>query len=620
MYDKRAIKFYENGRALQQMGKLADAERAYRKATKISSNFFEAHTNLGNLQLEKGRLKEAVTCYRNALQWLPNHPMLLNNLGNALQLGGRNEQALEYLSKAVRIEPNYAEAHCNLGNALHALGRQEEAVASFREALNIEPDLIEAYNNLGNILLEQKEIQEAIATFRRAVQVDPRHRDAHHGLGNSLRINKNWREAAAAYRRAIEIDPRHADAYESLGRTLAALDEYESAITAYRKAIEIDPKFAAAYWGLGRELGYTGNNLEAIEALRKLTELDPDRGNAYRMIATNKKFVQADDDLHAMETQYARQDISDEFRMHLAFGLGKACEDLGEYDKSMQFILEANNIMQASREYSQDKSRNLFNRIKSTYSREFMASVQDQGNPDSSAIFILGMPRSGTSLAEQILASHPDVFGAGELEFITEIARWNRDIETQEESPEPVLGLTPAELKACGDSYLEKIRKLSPGSRFVTDKMPHNFKHIGLIRAILPNARIIHMQRDPIDTCLSMFKNFFGSGHLYSYNQTDLGEYYKLYLDLMAHWKDLFPGFIFDLSYEKLISDPEHQIRNLLRYCELPWNDACLAFHETRRLTKTASLAQVRRPIYKDSINLWQRYENSLQPLIAALD
>ncbi|NCF38293.1 MAG: tetratricopeptide repeat protein [Gammaproteobacteria bacterium] len=653
MYDNRAVKSYENGRTLHQQARLREAERAYRKAIKISPNFFEAHNNLGNILMERGRFKEAANSYRTALNLLHGHPMLLNNLGNAMQMQGNNEEALRHLDQALRREPDYADAHCNRGNALRGLQRIDDAVAAYRRAIQIDSDLAEAHNNLGNLLLEQEQTEAAIEHFRRAVQIDPLHREAFNGLGNALLINRNSSQAIEAYRHALSINPRHAVTHEGMGRALAAQNRYEEAVEAYRQAIELeptylvayqnlapvlgllgnhaevaeisrkllelDPTYLPAYQNLGLALGYLGHNDEAIEIFRKLIDLDPDRVEAYRIITLNKKFSEYDDDLRAMEALYAREDNPDDSRMKLAFGLGKAFEDLGDYQKSMQFTLEANRLKRATYEYSIDESKDLFERIKQVYTPAFFNRIEGLGNQDPTPIFIVGMPRSGTTLVEQILASHPEVVGAGELDYLVTTLKLVTDSDISNESPEAVAGLDSDRLTNYGTIYLEKLRSHSGTARFITDKLPHNFMHIGFIHAILPRAKIIHLQRNPIDTCLSIFKHDFRTRHDYAYDQVELGKYYRLYLDLMAHWRRVLPDRVYDLRYETLIEDHEREVKRLLECCDLTWNDACLEFYKTERPVKTASRSQVRQPIYRDSIELWRRYETELAPLIATL-
>jgi len=585
MYNKKAVKCYEQGRVLQREGKLPDAERAYKKAIKINRDFVEAHNDLGNVLLDRGRFKEAFNSFRKALNLRPGHPMLLTNLGNALQVQGEIEQAVDWFSKAIARDPNFAGAHNNLGNALRDLGRFKEADASYRQAIAFNPNYADSHYNLGSVLFQLDELDEAVSYFQNAIELDPGHAEAYNGLGNALAYLGETDRAIASYRKAIKINPRHNKAHKGLGNLLSDLGEIDGAIASYRRVIEIDP----------------GN------------------ADVYRTLSSNKKYTKYDDDIEAMESLYESKNISEVPKMHLAFGLGKAYEDLGEYEKSMQFILQATRLKRASLDYSISESENLFDNIKTTFTSSFFSAREGMGNQDRTPIFILGMPRSGTSLVEQILASHADVFGAGELNDLPVLIRKIAPADSSRQFPANITDLDSEALENLGKQYIARVRRHSPEANFICDKLPPNFLRIGLIRAILPNAKIIHCTRDPMDNCLSLFKNYFSSAIDYSYELTELGQYYNLYLDLMQHWRDAMPEFIYDLSYESLIDEQESQIRQLLDFCHLPWDDACLDFHKTRRKVRTASNAQVRRPIYKDSVKLWKRYEKQLEPLRVAI-
>jgi len=585
MYNKKAVKCYEQGRVLQQEGKLSDAERAYKKAIKINKDFIEAHNDLGNVLLAQGRYKEAFNSFRKALTLRPNHPLLLTNLGNALQLQGEIEQAIDWFNRAIKQDPNFTGAHNNLGNALRDLGRFQEAVASYKQAIAISPDYADTYYNLASVLIQLDELEAAVSNFGKAIEIDPGHQGAYNGLGNALASLGEMDKAVAAYRKAIEINPKHKHAHNGLGNVLSDMGDLDEAMTSYRKAIEISP----------------------------------DNADLYRTLSNNKKFSEYDDDIQSMESFYASKGISDAQKMHLSFALGKAYEDLGEYQKSMDFILQANCLRRSTLDYSTSESVDLFNNIKATFSAEFFSDRKDMGYPDETPVFVLGMPRSGTSLVEQILASHQDVFGAGELKDLPALTRNIFAGRTSWEFPEGIGNLDPEAMQDLGKKYVAGIRRHAGDTKHVTDKLPPNFLRIGLIRTILPNARIINCTREPMDNCLSLFKNYFSSPVNYSYDMTELGQYYNLYLDLMTYWRESLPGIIYDLSYERLIADQENQIRQLLDYCHLPWDDACLAFHKTRRKVRTASNAQVRRPIYKDSVKLWKRYEEQLEPLRTAI-
>jgi hypothetical protein len=285
-------------------------------------------------------------------------------------------------------------------------------------------------------------------------------------------------------------------------------------------------------------------------------------------------------------------------------------------------VIKATRLKRDSYDYTIAESQEEFDRIKQVFSPDFFSSHHDSGDPDRTPIFILGMPRSGTSLVEQILASHTDVYGAGELNDLGKILgtiRTSRKVQQSGIIPEELLELDTRAFADLGKQYITRIRKYSANAKFITDKLPHNFLYIGLIRAILPNARIIHCTRNPMDNCLSIFKTRLKSGHGYANNMSELGQYYRMYLELMEYWRATLPGFVYDQSYEDLVGSQQEQVSKLLLHCGLDWDDACLDFHNTRRKVRTASNAQVRRPIYNDSVQLWKRYEKQLEPLKAAI-
>jgi len=585
---RSAIQHYEQGRALHEKGKLSGAERAYRKALKINHDFVEAHNNLGTVLLDRGRLKEAANSFRKALKLLPDHPILLNNVGNVLQLQGENDKALSWFDKAISQDPDNADAYGNSGNALRALRRYKEAVTAYKRALEINPEIADAHYNLGLVLVELQELNDAINCFNQALQISPEDKNAYLGLGSVRSEQGNLDQAVSAFQKAIEIDPLCAKAYKELGKAYADHGEIDMALSADRKALSINPEYAKAYLSLSQ----------------------------------NKKFMEHDDDLRAMESLLSKKGISDEDSIQLGFALGKAYEDLGNYDKSIAFVIKATELKRKSYDYSISEAREKFARIKAVFSPDFFSNYVDSGDPDRTPIFILGMPRSGTSLVEQILASHPDVYGAGELKDLGKVLASVKTPGKEKQSrmiPQELLELDTQAFADLGRQYIARIRKHSGNAKFITDKMPHNFLHIGFIRTILPNARIIHCTRDPMDNCLSIFKNYLKNGIGYADNMSELGQYYRMYLELMDYWRETLPGFVYDQSYEDLVRSQQEQVIRLLQHCGLDWDDACVDFHKTRRKIATTSNAQVRRPIYSDSVQLWKRYEKQLEPLRVAI-
>jgi tetratricopeptide (TPR) repeat protein len=514
--------------------------------------------------------------------------MLLNNIGNALLLQHKFEAALPWFNRAISQDAGYAGAHANSGDALWGMGRTVEAVAAYKRALQLNPELADTHYNLGGLLTELGQLDDAVKCFNEALKINPADKNAYQGLGRVKNEQGNLDEAVSAYRKAIAIDPDNEEFFEELGKTFSEHAEIEKAVSAYRRAIEINPRNAVAY----------------------------------RAMAKHKKFTDYDDDMKAMESLYSQKGLPRESSIELAFALGKAYEDLGNYDKSMEYVIKAASLKRSSFDYSVSESKEQFDKIRTIFSRDFFSRHTGTGSPEQTPIFILGMPRSGTSLVEQILASHADVFGAGEindLRMVFESITGPDDKEPLRKFPDVLTGLDDQAFTNLGNQYLARIRKYSSDAKFITNKMPHNFLHIGFIRLILPNARIIHCTRDPMDSCLSIYKTHLVKGHRYSYDLSELGQYYRMYLELMDYWQDTLPGFIYDQNYEELVKSPKEQVQNLLRHCALPWDDDCLNFHQTRRRIGTASSAQVNRPIYHSSVNLWERYEKHLQPLKTAI-
>lgn len=583
-----AIKHYQQGIIFQDKGKLSNAERAFKKAIKIDPKFVEAHNNLGNVLLDQGRIKEASNAYQKALKLLPDHPLILNNVGNVLQLQGENEKALSWFEKAISQDPNHVDAYCNQGNAFRALERYREAVESYNRALEINPQLVEIQYNLGVLLVELQRLNSAINCFNQALRINPKDKAIYLELGKAQNIKGDLNQAVYAFQQALALDPDNEKIYLQLAAAYSDHGEIEEAISTFLKVIELNPGSTQAYSGL----------------------------------SMNRKYIEYDDDLRAMETMLANNEITDEDKCRLAFGLGKAYEDLGNFDKSIEYVIQATGLRRNSYDYSISESQLLFDRVKEIFSPEFISSHENCGDPDQTPIFILGMPRSGTSLAEQILASHPDVHGAGEVNDLWSVITSVGLSDEERRSvmvPKALLDLDASAFADLGRKYIERIRGYSANAKFITNKMPHNFLFIGLIRLILPNARVIHCTRDPMDNCLSIFKKPLINDHGYANNMSELGQYYVMYQELMDYWRETLPGFIYDHSYEELVKSEKEQVGRLLQFCGLDWNDACLDFHKTRRKVRTASNAQVRRPIYTDSVQLWKRYEKQLEPLRAAI-
>jgi len=569
---------------------------------------------------QSGRFPEAEALYRQILSLEPNNPDVLHNLGLLAYQEKNIAKAFHLISKALNYKPDLVNAHNSLGLLLIDLGKLDKAVASFNRALALKPDFAMAHYNLGNVLIDQGKLDEAAVSFRSALDLKQDYVEAYINLGGILDNQGKLDEALNCYHQALLLRPDDAELYNSLARILRNQGKMDEAVAKLNQAVALKPEYAEAYYNLGviyRELGKMD---DAITCYRKALSLKPDLARAYMGLSSIVKHTQVDDVISSMEDLYNKKgDIPDEDRIILGFALGKAFDDIGDHEKAFHFILEANRLRRRSYEYSIQEDRELFERTKKIFSPDFFALHHGSGNHDKTPIFILGMPRSGTTLIEQILASHPAVFGAGELEVLKVLINSTCTRISNLQFPECILDLDRTSLEMMGSEYIAKIRKYSAEAEFITDKLPYNFLRIGVIKLILPNAKIVHCMRSSMDNCFSIFKLDFKGAHGYAYDMVELGQYYNLYRDLMAHWEKVLPGFIYTLRYEEMVSDQQHQTRNLLDFCGLPWNENCLTFYKTERRVSTASFVQVRQPIYRDSIELWRQYEKQLEPLRKAI-
>ncbi|HZS82329.1 MAG TPA: sulfotransferase [Stellaceae bacterium] len=496
------------------------------------------------------------------------------------------------------LKPEFAEAHLNLGSALMALGRHQDAAASFAKALSLRPELVAARLNLGSALHALERYDEAAAQYRRVLAADPGSIEARLSLASTLKAADDHRGAVAELSDLLAAAPEHVEARINLGVTLEEIGRIEEARAQFEHAIAIAP---------GRALSYP-----PLIRLKRMTPGDP-------LLATMEALMRDG------------RSLTDKEALELDFALGKALADIGEHERSFAHLLAGNARKRRSIRYDEASDLERLARIAQAYTPELLQRLSDLGDPSPAPVFILGMPRSGSTLVEQILASHPKVFAGGERNDFRAAMR--------EAAPDgaasPFLGsaakLTGETLRRLGSAYLARLaaaearslrrRPEAVRALRITDKMPANFRFIGLIHLALPNARIIHTCRDPIDTCLSCFAQLFADDNQpFSYDLAELGRYYAAYRALMDHWRQVLPeGRILDVQYEDLVADVETHARRIVAYCGLGWADACLEFQHANRPVKTASSVQVRQPIYGSSVGRWRPDDRTLRPLLEAL-
>ncbi|MGB7126917.1 MAG: tetratricopeptide repeat protein [Methylovirgula sp.] len=609
------------GVALKELQRTEEALVSYDKAIALKPDYAEAHHNRGLVLKELGRPEEALLSYDKAISLTPDCEAFYHR-GNALAELKRFEEALVSYDKAIALNPIYADAHFNRGNALKELGRAGEALISFERAIVLEPSYAEAHYNRGIALKGLGRIADALLSYDRAVALKHDFAEAYSNRGLALYELDRFEEALASCDRAIALKSDLAEAYANRGIVLLELGCVDESFVSCDKAISLNPNMANAYNSIGCILNALGRLEEARAAFLKAIDVDPRNADAYLNLSNSKKFGADDLLLASMEglaTDPRRLSKID--RIKLEFALGKAHADLQDHRRSFEHLVTANADKRATISYDEDAQLWLFDSVQTTFTPELVAAKSGGGDPSSRPIFVLGMPRSGTTLVEQILASHPLVYGAGELEALNQIALEGRNANGQTiRYADFVPALDRPELTSIGERYLAALGRHAPESERVTDKMPSNFFFAGLIHLVLPNAKIIHTIRDPVDTCVSCFSKLFAHGQNFTYDLGELGRYYKRYERLMAHWRSVLPaGRILDVRYEDVVADLETQARRILAYCELPWDDRCLSFHETERPVRTASVMQVRQPIYKSAVGRWRDYEEFLGPLLEAL-
>ena len=596
------------------LGRLEQAVSSFTKALQIKPDYAEAYSNLGSALNDLGRPEEAVANYNKALQIRPDFAEAHNNLGNARNNLGKLEEAVSSFTKAVQIKPDYAEAHYNLGNVLRGLGKPEEAVTSYNKALQINPNHAEAHRNAGNAYIDLGDLKGAVTSYHKALQINPDYAEAHYDLGNALRNLGKLEEAVTSYNKALQINPDHTEAHNNLGNVLKDLRKPEEAVTSYNKALQINRDCAEAHYNLGNVLQNLGKPEEAVSSFTKALQIDPDYAKAHMSLSTAKKYHDDDPQTRQMLQLIRQPNLSDEERMHLNFALGKAHGDIGDYDKAFSYLSDGNRLRKEQLNYDISPARELFARILSVFSKDvpiLNVARESTSTRDQQSIFVLGMPRSGTTLVEQIFASHSQVYGAGELDL------FGQSVNAIEWGS---IQLSSVQLQSIRKSYLSSLTKVGVSEPYVTDKTPFNFWWIGFIFAAIPETKIVHVKRDARATCWSNFNQYFSrDGIGFAYDLQDITEYYKMYVDLMAFWHEKFPGRIYDLNYEALTEDQEVETRKLLEYVGLNWEDQCREFHNNKRAVYTASHTQVRQKMYQGSSDEWRKYEKHLEPMVKAL-
>jgi len=617
------------GLVAQQRGDAATALARIDEAIGIAGGVAEYHHNRAVVLLRLQRPSDAAPSFRRALALKAVYPDAHNGLGNALQALGRFNEAVAAYRTALQQKPEFAEAHNNLGNALRRLNRPEEALAHFRAALALRPDYVEALCNLATALQDEGDLSGAEECYREAVSRRPDHAPAWRGLAAVQRELAAFDMAIESHRQAASADPATPSYRLDLADALADFGRPDEAQACFREILAAWPRSTDALVGLARLAHRAGDKTAAHAHLTSALEIDPDCIDAMTVLLELGSESPSEDLLARVERLAGDGGRPPRHRSQLWFALAHRAHRAAAYDEAFRSYTRANELRRAELEQAGKRfdgaahARYVDRQIR-VFSGHFPRRSTGIGHPSQLPIYIVGMPRSGTTLCEQILASHSQVHALGEQLDIQTMAReLPKRLAVAGISasayPECVADLTREVTEPLLERYLDRLHRLAPNATRVTDKHPTNFRHLGLIAALMPAARVIYCQRDPMDTCLSCFMQNFEAPIPWAWDLTSLGEYYRQYDRLMRHWLTVLPMQIFPFVYEEAVRDLEGVARRLLAFCDLPWEAQCLTFHQIERPILTASRWQVRRPIYDSSVGKWRHYEQYLRSLRSAL-
>lgn len=600
----------------RQRGMLAEGQEAAERAVALDPSLVPGWSNLGILLQEAGKLEQSLACLERVVALTPDAPEAHNNLANTYRRLDRLGQAEQHYRQALALNPHYAEAHSNLAFLLTAQGQYDQAATEARLAIELSPHLIDAYLNLADVEATRHRHAAALQALDALQSFAPQHPAGLVARAKALKQLERLDAALACAQQAVTLAPRSAEAHHALAQVLQGLGQTDQALAHFEQAATLPGTVAEeALVGRATLLMESGQKEAARAAFDRVLSIFPGSVRVLMARAEAKTFQVGDADVDAIEAWLANEapkPLTERITAH--FALGKAYLDLQDAPRAFAHLHTANQQKRSTFGYDAKATRQWMQRIAEVFTAERMAHLAGAGAQSDLPVFIVGMPRSGTTLVEQILSSHSQVMGAGELSTLR--------LVVEGAGPFPDIGqvLTAAGAQHLGRAYLDRIEPLAQGRQRLIDKMPGNFMYAGLIPLILPGARIIHCRRNPVDTCLSCYTKQFGGEQPFSYDLAELGEFYTDYQKLMAHWAQVLPADRFiEVDYEHVVDDLEGEARRLVSFLGLPWEDACLQFHANNRVVRTASVNQVRQPIYTTSKGRWQKHASHLGPLLAAL-
>lgn len=604
--------------ALLQGERLTEARDLYAELCRADDTDAEAHYLLG---VVNGKLKQfaaATDCLRRAIALQPQMAMAHYGLGAALKALGKLAEAADSLREALRIKPEMAEVRHELAGVLYTLGNLDEAKENLQQALRTKPNAW-AYHLLGNIHSTLGLLNEAVACYRQALKLEPARVDTCNKLGYTLYSLGRLDEAVQCHRQAITLKPDSIEAYNNLGRVLTVQGLIDEALSCFRKVMQINPGNVDAAFGIVNAYEWVGDTQKASEHLAPLIQRHPGHiGVAQVFARLCKQLGRCPEAIDLLQALLRQEGLAPIKKRQAHFSLGKLYDSMKSYDEAFAHYRSANSIQ--APHYDPAIHARSIDALIAAFNVDFLSRLPRASLVSERPVFIVGMPRSGTSLVEQILASHPQVFGAGELTDITQMVQGlPGTLDPGVGYPQCLLRLTQDTVNTLARGYLERLEMLAPDAARITDKMPHNFLHLGLIARLFPRARVIHCMRNPLDICLSIYFQYFNASHAYSHDLVHTATHYREYERLMAHWRQVLDIPILDVHYEEVVTRPDEMIPKLVEFCGLEWDSACLRFYEKKRFVDTASYDQVRQPLHPKSIGRWKHYDKHLGPLKAAL-
>ena len=608
-----------SARALIMQQKHAQAEERVNNAMTLHPQFPRPYVVRGELRLIQGRADQAAGDFRRAMELGDEDPNTRVKLSRALAMQGDKDAASEAIRESIDLDP----VRQKLADAfkLQNTGKEAEAERIYRAVLKEDPENVDALRLLASMATEKRHHRDAETLLKRAIELTPDFGRALADLVICLVEQDKVDEACGYAERLLRIGADNANSHLVAGNAYAAAGRYREAIASYETALEKSPEHLGAMAGLAHNLKTIGRQDEAIEIYRQCLAINPYFVDVYWNLANLKTFRFTDEDIGSMEKLLEHPEIPDESQVFLQNALGFAHESRKEYDKAFHHFARGNAVKRRLEYYDSVNTEFLFDRIIEVFDAGKLAAQAAGDAVDVTPVFVVGLPRSGSTLLEQILASHSQVEGTHELSELSRVVNeLPRQLRKRQSFPESVAGLDAEAFLDLGREYLRRTEKYRSGKPFFTDKNPNNFSNVGLIHLALPNAVVIDARRHPLDSCFGSFKQLFARGQGFSYDLVDIGEYYLEYERLMSHWNSVLPGKVLEVHYEDVVADLETQVRRILEHCGLPFEERCLRFHESDRAVKTASSEQVRKPIYSSSVNLWRNYEAHLEPLIEILE